>query len=149
MGILTLPFGLVLANVLLQSILWCHFGEDIFAGIFNVHISTDSTQIGHDSVLNRLWIGVRSADICPIHNWSWTDKSSIIGGRIETDTTRTLPDITDTTPTYNRQTTYDLSERDLWKILRFRPCNVFLFFTGPKNTMKIKGFLKVVCYLQA
>ena len=30
--------------------------------------------VGLDSVLNRPWIGVRSADICPIHNLSKTDK---------------------------------------------------------------------------
>ena len=42
--------------------------------------------IGLHSVLNRPWIGVRSADICPIHNRSKTDKPSTIGGRIKTDT---------------------------------------------------------------
>ena len=68
---------------------------------------------GLDSVLNRPWIGVRSADICPIHNRSKTDKPSTIGGRIKTDTSRTLRDKTDTTPTYNRPTTDNLSGRDL------------------------------------
>ena len=62
--------------------------------------------VGLHSVLNRPWIDVRSADICPIHNRSKTDKPSTIGGR-------TLPDKTDTTPTYNRQTTDNLSGSDL------------------------------------
>ena len=63
--------------------------------------------------LIQSWIGVRSADICPIHNWSKTDKPSTIGGRIKTDTSPNAPDKTDTTPKYNRQTTDNLSWRDL------------------------------------
>ena len=47
--------------------------------------------VGLDSVLNRPWIGVRSADICPIHNWSKTDKPSTIGGRIKNDTSPNAP----------------------------------------------------------
>ena len=48
-----------------------------------------------DSVLNRPWIGVRSvAELRPTRP-------------------RTLPDKTDTTPTYDRQTTDNLSGRDL------------------------------------
>ena len=69
--------------------------------------------VGLDSVLNRPWIGVRSADICPIHNRSKTDKPSTIGGRIKTDTSPNAPDKTDTTPTYNRQTTNNMFERSL------------------------------------
>ena len=38
--------------------------------------------VGLDSVLNRSWIGVRLADICPMHNRSKTDKPFTIGGRI-------------------------------------------------------------------
>ena len=62
--------------------------------------------VGLDSVLNRPWIGVRSADICPIHNRSKTNKPSTIGGRIKTDTSPNAP-------RQNRQTTDDLSGRDL------------------------------------
>ena len=47
--------------------------------------------VGLDSVLNRPWIGVGSADICPIHNRSKTDKPSTIGGRIKTDTSPNAP----------------------------------------------------------
>ena len=57
------------------------------------------------SDLIRSWIGlvgigVRSADICPLHNRSKTNKPSTIGGRIKADTSPiTLIDKTDITPT--------------------------------------------------
>ena len=44
-----------------------------------------------DSVLNRPWIGVSSANICPIHNRSTTNKPSTIGDQIKTDTTLNAP----------------------------------------------------------
>ena len=68
------------------------------------NVSADSMQFGVMSDLIRSWIGVWSADICPIHNWSKTDKSSTIGGRIKTNTSPNAPQHhTDIKPTEDRQ----------------------------------------------
>ena len=143
-GILTLLFGLVVANFLK-----CHFmvplwWRDIFPNFCVLLCRYDATNgyrftfglgsryVGHSSVLipecvgrlqaiqcyvgldyilNRPWIGVRSPNKCPIHNWSKTDKPSTIGSRPTRP--RNAPwEKNDTTPTYNRQTTDNLSGRD-------------------------------------
>ena len=63
--------------------------------------------VGLDSALNRPWISVRSADICPMHNQPKTDKPSTTGGRIKTDTSPNAPrqnrQLADIQPTDNRQ----------------------------------------------
>ena len=56
--------------------------------------------VGLDSVLNPPWIGVRSADICPIHNRCENDKPCTNGGRIKTDTSPNAPDKNDAKPMY-------------------------------------------------
>ena len=76
--------------------------------------------VGLDSVLNRPWIGVRSADICPIHNRSKTDKPSTTGGLIKTDTSPNAPrqnrHHTDIWPADNRQFVGERSFNLVWKI---------------------------------
>ena len=76
--------------------------------------------IGLNSVLNRFWISVRSAAICPIRNRSKTDKPSTIGGRIKTDTPPNAPrqnrHHTDIKPTDNRQFVGKRSSKHVWKI---------------------------------
>ena len=47
--------------------------------------------VGLESALNRPSIGVWSADIYQIHNWSKTDKPSVIGGLTKTDTSQNAP----------------------------------------------------------
>ena len=74
------------------------------------NVSADSTQFGVMSDLIRSWIGVRSADICPIHNRSNTDKPYTIGGRIKTNTS---PERSPTKPTPHRHITDNLSGRYL------------------------------------
>ena len=76
--------------------------------------------VGLDSFLNRPRISVRSADICPIHNRSKTNKLSTIGGRIKTDTSPNAPrqnrHHTDIQPTDNRQFVGERSFKHVWKI---------------------------------
>ena len=75
-------------------------------------VSADFRQFGIMSGLIWSWIGARSADICPMHSRSKTDKPSTIGGRIKTETPPNDPRQTYTTPAYNRQKTDNLSGRD-------------------------------------
>ena len=137
MGILTLLFGLVEANLLLNApfhgatSVKRYFPEFLlcsrYVGYSSVFIRGCIGQlhaircyIGLDSVLNRFWIGVRSADICPIGNRSKTNKPSTISGQIKTDSSPNAPQQnrhhTDIKPTDNRQFVREKSFKHVWKI---------------------------------
>ena len=140
-----------------SAILWRHFGEEIFSGIFCVliyvgmtpqtviglhsvwvrdmsgtrrfwfgNVSADSMQFGVMSDLIRSWIGLESVSGRPTYARYITDlrPTNHLPSVAELRPTRprTLPDKTDTTPTYNRQTTDNLSGRDLSNMFeRFLP----------------------------
>ena len=81
------------------------------------NVSPASTQFGVKTDLIRSWIGLESvsgrptyaryiADLRPTNHLPSVDE-------LRPTRPRTLPDKTDTTPTYNRQTTDNLSGRDL------------------------------------
>ena len=57
------------------------------------NVTSDSTQFGVMLDLIGSWIGVRSADMCPTHNWTTPIEPFTIGGRIWT---RTFPGKTNT-----------------------------------------------------
>ena len=81
------------------------------------NVSADSTQFGVMSDLIRSWIGLESVSGRPTYARYITDlrPTNHLPSVAELRPTRprTLPDKTDTTPTYNRQTTDNLSGRDL------------------------------------
>ena len=81
------------------------------------NVSADSTPFGVMSDLIRSWIGIESVSGPPTYAWYITDlrPTNHLPSVAELGPTRprTLPDKTDTTPTYNRQTTDNLSGRDL------------------------------------
>ena len=81
------------------------------------NVSADSTQFGVMSDLILSWIGLESVSGRPTYARCITDlrptnhPPSV--AELRPTCPRTLPDKTDTTPTYNRQTTDNLSGRDL------------------------------------
>ena len=79
--------------------------------------SADSTQFGVISNLIRSWIGLESVSGRPTYARYITDlrPTNHLPSVAELRPTRhrTLPDKTNTTPTYNRQTTDNMSGRDL------------------------------------
>ena len=81
------------------------------------NVSADSTQFGVMSGLLRYWIGLESVSGRPTYARYITDlrpKNHLPSvAELRPTRPRTLPDKTDTTPTYNRQTTDNLSGRDL------------------------------------
>ena len=81
------------------------------------NVSADSTQFGVMSDLIRSWIGLESVSSRPTYARYTTDlrPTNHLPSVAELRPTRprTLPDKTDTIPTYNRQTTDNLSGRDL------------------------------------
>ena len=90
------------------------------------NVSADSTQFGIMSDLIRSWIGFESVSGRPTYARYITDlqPTNHLPSVAELRPTRprTLPDKTDTTPTYNRQTTDNLSGRDLSNMFeRFIP----------------------------
>ena len=90
------------------------------------NVSADSTQFGVMSDLIRSWIGLESVSGRPTYARCITDlrPTNHLPSVAELRPTcpRTLPDKTDTTPTYNRQTTDNLSGRDLSNMFeRFLP----------------------------
>ena len=99
MGILTLIFGLVAANLLLKVPYWRQFYEEKLK-LANVDL---------ESVSGRPTYARYITDLRP------TDHLPSVAEMRPTGP-RTLPDKTDTTPTYNRQTTDNLSRRGLSNI---------------------------------
>ena len=90
------------------------------------NVSADSTQFGFISDLIRSWIGIESVSGRPTYARYTTDlrPTNHLPSVAELRPTcpRTLPDKTDTAPTYNRQTTDNLSGRDLSNMFeRFLP----------------------------
>ena len=81
------------------------------------NVSADSTQFDVMSDLIRSWIGFESVSGRPTYARYITDlrptKHLPSVAELRPTRPRTLPDKTDTTPTYNRQTTDNLSGRDL------------------------------------
>ena len=81
------------------------------------NVSADSTQFGVMSDLIRSWIGLESVSGRPTYARYITDlrPTNHLPSVAELKPTRprTLTDKTDSTPTYNRQTTDNLSGRDL------------------------------------
>ena len=86
------------------------------------NVSADSMQFGVMSDLIRSWIGLESVSGRPTYARYITDlrPTNHLPSVAELRPTRprTLPDKTDTTPTYNRQTTDNLSGRDLQTCLK-------------------------------
>ena len=82
------------------------------------NVSVDSTQFGVMSDLIRSWIGLESVSGRPTYARCKTDLIRLTNhlpsvAKLRPTRPRTLPDKTDTTPTYNRETTDNLSGRDL------------------------------------
>ena len=84
------------------------------------NVSADSTQFGVMSEFIRSWIGLESVSgrsTYARYNRSKTDMSLPSVTELRPTCPRTLPDKTDTTPICNRQTTNNLSGRDLLNML--------------------------------
>ena len=137
MGIITLLFGLVVKNFQKFHFMAPLWWRDIFRNFLCAFIcnsvwvrdmsgtrrfwfgnlSADSTQFGVMSDLDRSWIGLESVSGRPTYARYITDlrPTNRLPSVAELRPTRprTLPDKTDTTPTYNRQTADSLSGRDL------------------------------------
>ena len=111
-----LHLGMTLQTVIGLHSVWVQDMSDTPRFWFG-NVSADSTQFGVMSELIRSWIGLESVSGRPTYARYITDlrPTNHLPSMAELRPTRprTLPDKTDTTPTYNRQTTDNLSARDL------------------------------------
>ena len=83
------------------------------------NVSADSTQF-NNSMLCRTWFGLESASGRPTYARYITDLTPtnhiLSVAELRPTRPRTLPDKTDTTPTYNRQFVGEISFKHVWKI---------------------------------